>query len=65
MRFKDIASEFAIGCTTHSMLSIAAVILLGGAARYWGLSGVTLYVLIAIVLFVIAVFLPWRRRKKP
>lgn len=63
MRFKDFVSEFAIGCTTHFLLAIAAVALLSGAAHYWGFSGVTLFVLVAVVLFAIAVFLPWRRQK--
>ena len=65
MTFKDFASEFAIGCTTHFLLAVAAVALLGGAAHYWGLSGGTLFVIAAVVLFVIAVFVPWRRRKEP
>lgn len=59
MRFKNFASEFAIGCTTHFLLAIAAVALLGRAAHYWGFSGRTLFVLVAIVLFVMAVFLQW------
>lgn len=63
MRFKTFASEFAIGCTTHFLLGIAAVVLLGGAAHYWGFSGRTTFVLVAIILFVVAVFLPGRRRK--
>jgi hypothetical protein len=63
VRFRDLASEFAIGCTTHFLLAIAALALLGGAAHYLGLSGGTLFVLAAVVLFVIAVFLPWKRRK--
>ncbi len=64
MRFKDFAREFSIGCTTHFLLAIAAAILLGGAVHYWGFSGRTLFATVAVVLFVIAVFFPWKRRMR-
>jgi membrane protein DedA with SNARE-associated domain len=64
MKFRDFAREFAIGCSTHFLLALAAAVLLGGAVHYWGFSGRTLFVLIALVLFTSAVFLPWKRRKR-
>jgi hypothetical protein len=63
MKFRDIASDFVIGCGIHSFLTIAAAILLGSAAYYWGLSGRTLYVLIAIVLF-FGVIRPWLKTRQ-
>ncbi len=63
MKFRDFASEIAIGCTTHFLLALAALVFLGGAVHYWGFSGRTLFVLVAVILFFTAVSLPWKRRK--
>ena len=63
MKFRDFAKEFTIGCLTHFLLGVAALVLLGGAAHYWGFSGRTLFVLVAVVLFFTAASLPWRKRK--
>jgi len=63
MKFRHFASEFTIGCLTHFLLWVAAVALLGGAAHYWGFSGRTLFALVAVVIFLTAASLPWRKRK--
>ena len=65
MKFRDSAREFAIGCSTHFLLAVAAFVLLSGAAHYWGFSGRTLFVVVAVVLFFTAASLPWKRRKEP
>ena len=39
------------------------VVVLGGAAHYWGLSGRTLFVLVTAAIFLAAAPLPWRKRK--
>ncbi len=67
MRFKDIArnmaSESAIGCVTHFLMAVAGFAFLRGAASHRGWSGRILFVLVALMLFAGAVFIPVKLRK--
>jgi len=64
VKFKGFASEFAIGCSTHFLLALAALVFLGGAVHYRGL-GRVLFVVVALILFFAAALFPWKRRKEP
>ena len=64
MKFRDFASEFAVGCSTHFLFAMAALVFLGGAVHYRGL-GRVLFVVVALILFFVAALFPWKRRKEP
>jgi hypothetical protein len=64
MKFRKFASDFAIGCTTHFLLAMAALVFLGGAVHYRGL-GRILFVIAAVVLFFAAALFPWNKWKEP
>jgi antibiotic biosynthesis monooxygenase (ABM) superfamily enzyme len=64
MGCRDTLKDFAIGCTGHFVIAIAAAILLLSGARFWGLSGRVLFVTVLVVIFLTSALIPWSRRKK-
>ena len=61
---RDVASESVIGCLTHFLLTVAGIALLAGAFQHRRWSDRILFVLIALLLFAGAVFLPIKIRKE-
>jgi hypothetical protein len=55
----------ASGCVTHFLIAVAAAILLGSGAHYWGFSGRTVFVVVLIAIFLASVLIPWEKEKKP
>jgi hypothetical protein len=62
---KEAAKGAASGCVTHFLIAVAAAVLLGGGAHYWGLSGRIVFVVVLIAIFLASVLIPWEKEKKP
>ena len=60
MAFRD----FATGCVGHFLIGVAAAILLGGSAHFFGLSGRAVFAIVLVVIFFASVFLPDKKEKK-
>jgi hypothetical protein len=61
---RESAKGCAVGCLTHFLIGIAAAILIGGGAHYWGLSGRAVFVIVLVVIFFAAVLLPWEKHNR-
>jgi hypothetical protein len=55
------AKGCASGCVTHFLIALAGVILLGGGAHFWGLSGKIVFVIVLAVIFLVSVAIPWAK----
>jgi MFS-type transporter involved in bile tolerance (Atg22 family) len=53
------------GCITHFLIAIAAAILLGSSAHYWGLSGRAVFLVVLIAIFLASALIPWEKEKRP
>jgi hypothetical protein len=62
---KEAAKGAASGCVTHFLIAVAAAILLGGGAHYWGLPGSMVFVVVLIAIFLASVLIPWEKENKP
>jgi Mg/Co/Ni transporter MgtE len=62
---KEAAKGATSGCVTHFLIVIAAAILLGGGAHYWGLSGRVVFGVVLIAIFLTSALIPWRKEKRP
>lgn len=60
---KEAAKGCASGCITHFLIAVAAAILLGGGAHYWGLPGVVVFLVVLIAIFLATVLIPWKKEK--
>jgi hypothetical protein len=60
MAFRD----FAVGCVGHFLIAVAAVALLAGTAHYWGVSGRLVFMIVLVVIFVVSVLIPYKKKKK-
>jgi hypothetical protein len=60
MAFRD----FATGCLGHFVIGLAAAILLGGTAHYFGLSGRVVFAIVVVVIFIASVLVPDKKAKK-
>ena len=52
----------ASGCVTHFLIALAGVILLGGGAHFWGVSGKIVFLIVLAVIFFVSVLVPWPKR---
>jgi len=48
----------------HFLIGVAAAILLGGSAHFFGLSGRAVFAIVLVVIFFASVFLPDKKEKK-
>ena len=72
MEYKETASlaarESVKGCVggriTHFLIAIAAAILLGSSAHYWGLSGRAVFGIALITIFLVSALIPWEKEKR-
>jgi hypothetical protein len=55
------AKGCASGCVTHFLIALAGVILLGGGAHFWGLSGKIVFLIALVVIFIVSVSIPWAK----
>jgi hypothetical protein len=55
--------DFAVGCTGHFLIAMAAVIFFGGAAHYFGLSGRIVFAIIVVTIFVVSVLIPAKKKQ--
>ena len=62
---REAGKGAASGCMTHLLIAIAAAILLGSGAHYWGFSGRMVFVVVLIAIFLASVLFPWETEKKP
>jgi len=60
MAFRD----FATGCVGHFLIGIAAAILLGGTAHFFGLSGRGVFVIVLVVIFIASILIPDKKKEK-
>ena len=60
MAFRD----FATGCVGHFLIGIAAAVLLGSTAHYFGFSGRIVFVIVLVVIFLASAFIPDKKRKE-
>ncbi len=62
---REATKGAASGCMTHLLIAIAAAILLGSGAHYWGLSGRMVFVVVLIAIFLVNVLIPWKSDRRP
>jgi hypothetical protein len=58
---KEAAKGAAGGCITHFLIAVAAAILLGSGAHYWGLPGGIVFLVVLIAIFLATVLIPWKK----
>jgi hypothetical protein len=61
---KEAAKGCSGGCITHFLIAVAAAILLGGGAHYWGLPGAVVFLVVLIAIFFATALIPWKKEKK-
>jgi len=72
MEYKKTASHAAResvkgcvgGCITHFLIVVAAAILLGSSAHFWGLSGRAEFAIVLITIFLVSALIPWENEKR-
>jgi len=50
--------DVAISCVGHFLIALAAVVLLGGTAHYFGLSGHVVFAFVVVAIFLASVLIP-------
>ena len=54
----------ASGCLTHFLVAVAATILLGSGAYFKGLPRRTIFVIVLVAIFLVAVLIPWAKDRR-
>jgi hypothetical protein len=62
---REAAKGCAGGCITHFLIAVAAAVLLGSGAHYWGLSGRAVFAIVLITIFLVSALIPWEKEKRP
>ena len=52
---KEAAKGASSGCVNHFLIAVAAAVLLGSGAHYWGFSGRVIFVVVLIAIFLASV----------
>jgi hypothetical protein len=58
---KESAKGCAGGCVTHFLIAVAAAILIGGGAHFWGLSGKALFFMVLVIILPVSALILWER----